>query len=141
MFRYFRFATLVQRPAARPDIFPHGYIVAAFALAPEGAVMNVVLVMATAAGGRQIYFLVCRLLVAIVTTGFLVPVFQLEAGLVVIEIPDLPIARVVAALALRPQAAFVDILFFVARPAIRFCILERRRSVALLAFGLDMLAG
>jgi len=126
---------------ARPDIFPRGYIVAALALAPEGAVMDIILVMAAAAGSRQVYFLVCRFVVAIVTADVIVPVFQLEAGLVVIEIPDLPIARVVAALALRPQAAFVEILFFVARPAIRFGVLERRRSVALLAFGLDMLAG
>lgn len=114
---------------------------AALALAAEGAVMGVVLVVAAAAGGRQYDFPADRFLVAIVTADFPVAVFQLEAGLVVIEIPHLPVARVVAAFALRPQAAFVDILFFVAGPAIRFGVLERGRGMALPAFGRSVPAG
>lgn len=131
----------MQRPPARPDSFPRGCVVAALALAPEGAFMDIVLVVAAATGGRQAELFAFRLLVAIVAADFFVAALQFKAGLVVFEIPNLPVARVVATLALRPQTALVNILLFVARPAIRFRVFEGRRGMTFLAFCLDMLAG
>ena len=81
-----------------------------FTTVAEVAVVHIVLVMTTAASRGHQHFFVHRLLVAGITIGadlFVRPV-QLEIGLVVIEVPRLPVARVVANLALRAEAALVD---------------------------------
>src|SRR5664279_5701243 len=99
------------------------------------AVMDIIAVMATAAGIGDDHLLVHRPLVAgvAIVSALLVRPVQFEVGLVVIEVPSLPVARVVASLALRSKAALVDLVIFLvmARPAIRFRILERWRRVTL----------
>ena len=101
------------------------------------AVVNIVAVVATTAGAGHRYFLVHWPLVAgvAVVCTFLVRPVQLEAGLVVIKIPGFPVACVVTSLAFRAETTIVDFSIFlvVARPAIRFCIFERRRCVTLFA--------
>src|SRR5512135_444461 len=63
---------------------------------------------------------------------FVLPV-QLEAGFVMIEIPAFPITGVVAIITTRSQCAFVDVLLFVAGPAIRFGFLEHNSEMAFFA--------
>ena len=118
-------------------LFPIIAFVTAFATVAEVAVVHIVLVMTTATRCGYQYLFVHRLFVARITIAanlFMRPI-QLEIGFVVIKVPCFPVACVVANLALRTEAALVDfvIFFFVARPAIRLGILERRREVTLLA--------
>lgn len=111
---------------------------ATFATITEVTVVYVITVMATAAGTGDQYLLVHRILVAGV--AFVRCLFmrsgQLEVRLIVIEVPCLPIACVMAVLALRAEATLVHFSVFplMARPAIGFGILECRRGMALLAF-------
>ena len=107
----------------------------AFATVAEVAVVHIVLVMTTAARCGHQHLFVHRFFVARITIAanlFMRPI-QLEIGFAVIEVPGFPIARVVASLAFRTQLALVHVFFFVARPAIRLGILERRFDVTLLA--------
>ena len=89
----------------------------------------------TARRGHQ-HFLAHRILVAgiAVAGGFFMRPVQLEAGLVVVEIPGLPVPRVVTDLAFGCQSALMHIVFLMARPAIRPCILESYCGMALFAF-------
>lgn len=101
----------------------------------EVAVMHVIAIMATAAySGRQ-HFFVHRFLVTriAVVGGLFMRSVQLEVGFVVIEVPCLPITRVVASLAFRAQLALMHIFLVVARPAIRFRVLERCCGMTFLA--------
>jgi hypothetical protein len=116
-------------------LFPVTAFVTTFATVAEVAVVHIVLVMATAASHGYQYFLVHRLHVAgvAIAPDLLVRPVQFEIGLVVIEVPRFPIARVVASLAFRTQLALMRVFFFVARPAIRLGILERWFEVTFLA--------
>jgi len=58
---------------------------------------------------------------------------QLEAGLVVIEAPNPPIARVVAGFTVGPEAAHVYIVFLMARPTIGLGVLEGERDMTFFA--------
>jgi hypothetical protein len=49
-----------------------------------------------------------------IASHILVAAFEPELGLVVVKIPDAPVARVMAGFALSPQASFVRILFLMA---------------------------
>lgn len=112
----------------QPDLFPVVAVMATLAALPVATVVNIVAIMATAAGIGHGNFLVHRTLVAgiAVVGGLLVEAVQLEIGLVVIEVPGFPVARVVTCLAFGAQLALVDILFLVTRPAVRLRILESR---------------
>lgn len=66
---------------------------------------------------------------------------KLEPCLLVIEIPTLPVARVVAFLAGRPQRALMCILLFMTRPAFRLRILVSGGQVTFLALDYLVLAG
>ena len=65
----------------------------------KSTIVSVILVVATDAAGRLGQFGVYRILMAIDTLEVLVFPVQFEFGFVVIEIPILPVARVVARLA------------------------------------------
>ena len=65
---------------------------------------------------------------------------QFEVGFVVIKVPGLPVAHVVAGFTCGAQASLVYVLFFMARPAIRFRVLESRGSVTFFALHQEMLA-
>lgn len=78
---------------------------------------------------------------AFATANFLVLPFQPEAGFIMVEVPVFPIARVMASLASRAQRAFMHILFFVTRPAVRLGILELGGQMAFFAFGQNVLSG
>ena len=67
---------------------------------------------------------------AFVTAQFSMGTIQLETGFIVVEVPGLPVAHVVASFACRSQATLVNIFLLMARPAIRFCILEGRGEMA-----------
>ena len=83
-------------------------------LRPIGAVMDVILVITACTGAGQCHLATDRRLVALGTGDVLVLAFQLEAGLVMIEIPALPVARVMTVLAPRPQAPLVHVMLFMA---------------------------
>lgn len=80
--------------------------------------MLVILFVATETRGCHDYLFPERRVVALDTSEFAVLAFQFEMGFVVIEIPIFPITGVVAILTACPQGAFMNILFFMARPAI-----------------------
>ena len=84
-----------------------------FTLVPERTIMLVILAMTADTTGSQTQFIAGRSFVALGTTDVLVLAIQLESGFIVVEIPVLPVTRVVASLARFSQRAFVSILFFV----------------------------
>ena len=115
--------------------------VAFFALHAEIVVMNIVLSMTTEAGHRQFrspfhYRSVTRIAIELGVCSI-----QLELGLVVVEIPDFPIARSMAALALLAEPHFMNIIFLVAAQAFHRDITIRRSGVAFLAFDQCMRSG
>ena len=86
----------------------------ALALGSKAAVMHILTNMAAAAYLGQDHFTPHRPLVILIATGLFMRAVEFEAGLVVIEVPRLPIARVVAILAFRTELALVHIIFLVA---------------------------
>ena len=96
---------------------------ALLAASAKRTIVLVVLVMATGATGGQFQFPEYRGFMTIGTLEILMLGLQLETGLVVVEIPVFPIASIVASFANCSQCAFMHILFFMARPAIRLGIL------------------
>lgn len=114
---------------------------AVFAQIAVSTIVLVILVVARHATGSQGYFFGYRCLVTFGASDILVFTIQLKVGFIMVEIPSLPITGVMASLTFRPQCAFMHILFFVARPAIRFGILESRRQMAFLAFDQYMFSG
>lgn len=87
---------------------------AMFALCAKSTIMLIIFVMAPDTTGGQDYFFDNRCFVAFRTANIFVFSLQLEAGLVVIEVPIFPIARVVTRLATRSQCALMDVLLFMA---------------------------
>jgi hypothetical protein len=110
--------------ASHLDPFPGCTDMATITLSSEITIMLVILFMTTETGSHQNNLLFDRGIVAIDTLQLVVLPFQLEVGFIVIEFPRLPVARVVTGLTTRSQCQLVRILFFMARPAIRFGILE-----------------
>lgn len=86
---------------------------AVFALVSKRTVVLVILVMAADAACSQGYFIAYRGFVAFGTAYVLVFSIQLELGFIVVEIPVLPVTRVVAILTARSQRAFMCVLLFV----------------------------
>lgn len=86
---------------------------AVFALVSKRTVVFVILAMAADATCGQGYFIAYRDFVAIGTAYVLVLSIQLELRFIVVEIPILPIARVVAILTTCSQRAFMCVLLFV----------------------------
>ena len=86
---------------------------AVFAFISECAIVLVILAVATGTADSQDHFIAGRSFVTSSTADVLVLPFQLEQGLVMIEIPALPIARVMTIPAVRPQCALMNVLFFV----------------------------
>jgi hypothetical protein len=123
------------------DGFPGRTDVAMFALEPEFTIVLVVLVMAAIAGGGQDNFIADRSFVAFDALYVLVLSVQLEVGLVVIEIPVLPIAGVVARVATGSQGALMYVLLFMTGPAIRLGLLEFNGQMTFLALDQLMLTG
>ena len=111
------------------------------ALRSKRAIVPIILAMTADAAGRQNDLRANRSLVAINALERLVFAFQLEPGLVVIEIPVSPVTGVVAGLASRSKRALVHILLLVTRPALRLGLLERDGQVAFLALGQNMPSG
>lgn len=101
---------------------------AALALPSEAAVMHIVLGMAIGAGGRCRQLLALgRRLVAVVAGDAFMATGELEVGAaIVVEIPDLPVARVMARLALRAKLEFMHILLQVAGDTGGFVSMLRR---------------
>jgi len=87
---------------------------AVFALCSELAVVLVFLVMTAEATGGQADVFLNRCLVAFGAADILVLALQLESGLVVIEIPILPVTGVMTGFALGAQGALVHIFLFMA---------------------------
>ena len=89
---------------------------AAIATIAKISAVNIIPVMATAAGTGQHHLFIHHLPVAghALARNFFVRTAQLEAGLVVIEIPSLPVARVVASMAVLAKPALMHIIFLVA---------------------------
>lgn len=87
---------------------------ATLAQASETAVMHIVIGVAVIACTGNGDFLIHRFLMAFVATDFFVPTRKLEDSLVMVEIPYLPIAGVMAGFARLPQPAFMGILLLVA---------------------------
>lgn len=86
---------------------------ATLALATEAAVMHVVIGVAVIARTGNGDLLVHRFLMAFVATDFFVTARKLESGLVMVEIPHLPIAGVMAGFARLAQPALMGILLLV----------------------------
>lgn len=119
MDRYERQMTLLAYKFSIHFYFlPCAAYVTTFTLATKSAVMYVIAGMAAAARTRYCQFFVHRQLVALVTTQFAMGSIQLEAGFVMIKIPCLPVAQIVAAFTICTQSPLVHILFLMARPAI-----------------------
>lgn len=91
---------------------------AVLALVSKCTIVLIVLVMAADAIGGQDYLSTHRGLVAFGTADVLVFSIQLEPGFVVVEIPVLPVARVMAIVTACTQRAFMSVLIFVTRPAV-----------------------
>lgn len=76
---------------------------------------------------------------AVVTSNAFMPAVQLKFGfLVVIEVPNFPITRIVASFTLRPKAKFMDVFFFMATYTFDFRILKCGRQMALFTLHLVM---
>ena len=114
---------------------------ATFALRSKITRVPVVLVVTAYAGDRQCHFLVDRGVVAFNALEVLVFSFQREMRLVVVEIPVLPIARIVASVTARAQRALVNVLFFVAGVTVGLGVPEYHGCMALLAFDQQVRAG
>jgi hypothetical protein len=114
---------------------------ALFTAPSERTIVLVILVMATCTTGGQFQFSEYRGFMAIGTLEILVLALQLETGLVVVEIPIFPVARVVTSFAIRAQRTFMHILLFMARPAVRLGVLISGGQVAFLAFNYLVLSG
>lgn len=112
---------------------------AVLAAHPICAIVPVVLAVTTDAAGG--YLPATRRLVAFGTADVPVLALQPEACLVVVVIPVLPVARVMAGLASLPENLLVHILLLVARPAVQLGIPVPQGRMAFLAFGQQMLAG
>ena len=114
---------------------------AIFALPAKRPFMHFVLVVATDARHRQNRFAGHRLAMTAIAIQTFMSAFQPETGAGgVIEIPQAPAARVVAAFALRPQTALVHVILFMTCQAFCFDVLELGRGVAFLAFHGHVLA-
>ena len=114
---------------------------ATLAFATEAAVVHVVNVVTVDASAGQTDFSVRRLLVAGKTIETLVAAVQLEMGApVVVEVPRLPVARVVAGSAVGAESLLVLVVRLVAGVAVGLGVLERRCEVALLALDFGVLA-
>jgi len=113
----------------------------ALAIASEAAVVHVIVVMTAGTGSGQAYLALHRLAMAGEAVDSFVPAIQLEAcAFVVIEIPRLPVARVVALAAVRAEIEFVLVFFLVAGDAVAFRVLVGRGQVAFLALDLGVFA-
>lgn len=115
---------------------------ALIALGTESPVMTIIDAVATHAGGGQAHAALDRVTVAGVAVNLAVGAVEWKFGLpVVIEVPDLPVAGVVAGLAQDAAPPLVLVFALVAGNAIALSVLEPRRFVALLAVGSKMAAG
>ena len=123
------------------DRFPVQSNMAMIALLSEIAIVLVILIMTTDAGCRQNHFAAYRCIVTIDTLESLVLPVKLEVGFVVVEIPVLPVASVVASFASSAKGAFVHVLLRMARRAIRLRLLEYHRQMTFFALGQNMLSG
>jgi len=126
--------------ASHLDRFPRQSNVAVITLTSKCTIVLVILVMAADTVRAQIDLGAYRILVALCAAYILVFSIQLELGFIVVEIPIFPVTGVVAKLTTCSQRAFMRILFFVARPAVRLGILERGRGMALLALDQNVLS-
>lgn len=122
------------------DRLPIRSDMATLALITICAIVFVVLVMASDACRSENHLLLDRYVVASGTLDILVLPIQLEVGLVVIEIPILPVAGVMTLLTALPQRLLVCILLFMARPAVRLGLLEYHSDMAFLALDQDVLS-
>ena len=118
------------------DLSPVRGHVALLALAAERAVVPVVGLMATDTRHRQRRFVLHRDPMTGVARGPRMRAVEGELGpRAVVEVPDAPVADVVALLALRAQSALVGIVLVVTTAAFeRLHVPEAQRRVAALAF-------
>ena len=119
--------------ASNLDRFPRQPDMAVITLHSKCAIVSVIFLVTTDATGRLGQFGIYRISMAINALEILVFSVQLEFGLVVIKIPVIPVTGVVTGFTAFPESALMHIMLFVARPAIRLGVLERRFDVTLLA--------
>src|SRR5258705_8370474 len=132
--------SLPSRPLMQPRSSKAGRRVAALTLLPVLAEMNVVLQVAGNTGLRELH-LVRRLAMAALADKLRVRAVELEARfLAVVEVPDAPAVRRMAARAVRAEAALVDVVALVAVDALRADVAIRARDMALLAGNGDVQA-
>ncbi len=126
-----------RRKRRHLDVLEFRRRVAAIALRTELPVMNVVARMAAHARRVHPYLVFYRFPMTSVTIGSHVGAVEAVTGLVVIEIPGLPTAGVMAGLAARPepQLVLVLVVFLVARETVDFRVAVAGARMAVLAFG------
>ena len=111
---------------------------ATFTLTAIFSVVYIIAGMAAPACAGYTQFFIHRLLVTLVTAQFAMRTFQPEVGFIVVKVPSFPVAHVMAGVTCRTQAALVYILFLMARPAVRFHVLESRGGMAFFALNQEM---
>lgn len=110
-----------------------------FTLTAKLAEMHILVFMTTDTGTGQRNLARHGLCMARTAFKALVLAVQSEMRLpVMIEAPLLPVAGVVAGLALRTEVQLVRVVLTVARNAFRLCVLELRREVAFPALDLQV---
>jgi hypothetical protein len=123
------------------DRFPRLTDMAVLALHSKCTIMFIILVVATDTTGRLGQFVAYRVFMATDTLDVLVLPVQLEAGFIVIEIPIFPVTGIVASVAAFPERAFMHVLFFVTRPAIRLGLFKYYGEMAFFTFSQYVLPG
>lgn len=114
---------------------------ATLAIAPEAAIVYIVAVMTAGAGPGKAYLLFRGFFVTGTAIESAVPAVQLEMGaLVVIEIPSLPVARVVTLTAVRSQAQLVFVVLLVAGDALALRVFVGLSQMTFLALDFGVFA-
>lgn len=124
---------LFGESATRLQVLPVRRDVAAFALLPKTTIVHIVLGVAGVAGHRNAQILVCRFVMALHAGDVLMTAVQRKLSLVVIKIPNAPVARVVALRALRAEQFLMHIVLDVTSDAFHLRVFVAKREMAFLA--------
>lgn len=131
---------LSPNPCSRFDRLPERGVVTAVALGAEATVVRIIFAVAASAGvgGEDASF--HRLLMAVVAVQFLVRAIQRKLRpFIVVVIPELPVPRRMAGLALRTQPSLMHVFLLVATDAVQRRVFEEQGCVACLAIDEVML--
>ena len=112
-----------------------------FAVPAETTVVHIIAVVTTTAACRQTCFSAYRPLMTGLTCQTSMATIELERGTrVMVELPGLPVAGVVAHATILPKSTPVYVFLFMACAALGRRISEHRGQVAYFAFHLGMFA-